>query len=93
MEIKRFEYKLKYGPAELMLDILPPGIAVFLNIKIMEYGFGLLHQTYEQAGRFGCSILISAGLIFGLAFLYEIIEQLVTGSSRKVRIDRCGNSL
>ena len=92
MEIKSFQYKLKYGPVELLLDILPPGIAVFLHIKITEYGFRQLNQAYEPAGRFGCSMMISAGLVFGLVFLYEIIEQFVTGSSRKVRIDRCGSS-
>ena len=74
MEIKHFEYKLKYGPAELLLDMLPPGTAVFLNIKITEYGSRLLHQTIDPAGKFGCSLLISAGLVFGLVFLYEIIE-------------------
>ncbi|MBQ6342820.1 MAG: hypothetical protein IJI41_06835 [Anaerolineaceae bacterium] len=92
MEIKSFEYKLKYGPLELLLDILPPGSAVFLNMKIADWGFRQMNQECEPAWRLGCSMLISAGLVFGLVFLYEIIEQLVTGSSRKVRIDRCGSS-
>lgn len=92
MEIKSYEYKLKYGPLELFLDLLPPGSAVFLNIKFTEYGFGRMNHEFKPAGRLGCSLLISAGLVFGFVFLYEIIEQLVTGSGRKVRIDSCGNS-
>ncbi len=92
MEIKSYEYKLKYGPLELFLDLLPPGSAVFLNIKITEFGFRQMNYEFKPAGRLGCSLLISAGLVFGFVFLYEIIEQLITGSSRKVRIDRCGSS-
>ncbi len=90
MEVKSFEYKLKYGPVELLSDMLPPGTAVFLNMKIAGYGFRLVEGALEPSGRFLGSMLISAGFVFGLVFLYEIVEQLVTGSGRKVRIDRYG---
>ena len=47
MEIKSLEYKLKYGPAEFLLDALPPGLLVFLNGKVIEAGLRRIQLTYE----------------------------------------------
>ena len=59
MEIKSLEYKLKYGPAEFLLDTLPPGLLVFLNGKFIEAGLRRMQQVYEPARKFGVSLLIS----------------------------------
>ena len=92
MEIKRLVFSLKYGPAEFLLDTLPPGLAVFFNIKIIEAGLRRMHQVYEPVRKFGISLLISAGIVFGSVFLYEILEAAVTGKNRKVRMDHCMDS-
>ena len=92
MEIKSLVIKLRYGPVEFLLDTLPPGLAVFLNIRIAQTGFWQLQQTDNPAGRLGLSLLISACIVFGLVFLYEIIEAGITGRNRKVRMDRCRDS-
>ena len=92
MEIKRLVFSLKYGPAEFLLDTLPPGLAVFFNIKIIEAGVLRIHQAYEPVRKFGISLLISAGIVFGSVFLYEIIEAGITGRNRKVRLDHCMDS-
>ena len=92
MEIKSLEYKLKYGPAEFLLDTLPPGLLVFLNGKLIEAGLRRMQQVYEPARKFGVSLFISAGIVFGAVFLYEIIEAAVTGRNRKVRLDHCMDS-
>ena len=84
MEIKSLEYKLKYGPLEFLLDLIPPGIAVFLNVKIVQYGFIWLKQALHPFPRFSCSVLIAIGIVFGMVFLYEILESIITGSNRKV---------
>ena len=87
MEIKRYEYKLKYGVLDFLLDMLPPCLAAALNIRIVGFGFKLIRRSDSSAGRFCISMMISAAVVFSLVFLYEIIEQIVTGSSRKVRIE------
>ena len=65
MEIKSLEYKLKYGPIEFLLDTLPPGLLVFLNGKIIEACMSRIQQAYEPVRKFGISLLISAGIVFG----------------------------
>ena len=92
METKSLEYKLKYGPIEFFLDILPPGAAVILNIKAAGYVFAYMKRDFSVFRRLGCSLLISLCVVFGLVFLYEIAESLITGSSRKVKIERRGDS-
>lgn len=92
MEIKSLEYKLKYGPAEFLLDSLPLGLLVFLNGKVIEAGLRRMQLTYEPVRKFGISLLISAGIVFGAVFLYEIIEAVITGRNRKVRMDHCRDS-
>lgn len=92
METKYLEYKLKYGPLEFILDILPPGAAMFLNIRIAGYLFASMNRELTAFRRLACSLLISLSIVFALVFLYEIIESAVTGSSRKVRIERSGDS-
>ena len=92
MEIKSLEYKLKYGPVEFLLDTLPPGLLVFLNGKIIEAGLRRMQHTYEPVRKFGVSLLISSGIVFGLVFLYEIAEACITGRNRKVRMDHCRDS-
>ena len=92
MEIKRLEYKLKYGPAEFLLDTLPPGLLVFLNGKIIEAGLSRMRQAYEPVRKIAISLVISAGIVFGAVFLYEILEAAVTGRNRKVRMDHCMDS-
>ncbi|MBQ6343735.1 MAG: hypothetical protein IJI41_11465 [Anaerolineaceae bacterium] len=92
MEIKSLEYKLKYGPIEFLLDTLPPGLLVFLNGKIIEACMSRIQQAYEPVRKFGISLLISAGIVFGSVFLYEIIEAIITGRNRKVRVDHCMDS-
>ena len=92
MEIKSLEYKLKYGPADFLLDTLPPGLLVFLNEKIIETGLSRIRQAYEPARKIAISLVISAGIVFGAVFLYEIIEAAVTGRNRKVRLDHCMDS-
>ena len=92
MEIKSLEFTLKYGPVEFLLDTLPPGLAVFLNIKIIESGFRQMQQAYGSGRKFAVSLLISACIVFGLVFLYEIAEAGITGRNRKVRMDHCRDS-
>ena len=92
MEIKSLVIKLRYGPVEFLLDTLPPGLAVFLNIRIAQTGFCQLQQADNPAGRLVLSLLISACIVFGLVFLYEIIDAGITGRNRKVRMDRCRDS-
>ena len=92
MEIKSLEYKLKYGPAEFLLDALPPGLLVFLNGKVIEAGLRRIQLTYEPVRKFGISLVISAGIVFGAVFLYEIIEAVITGRNRKVRMDHFRDS-
>ena len=92
MEIKRLVFSLKYGPAEFLLDTLPPGLAFLFNIKIIEAGLRRMHQAYGSGRRFAVSLLISAGIVFGSVFLYEIIEAGITGRNRKVRMDHCMDS-
>ena len=92
MEIKSLEYKLKYGAVEFLLDTLPPGLLVFLTEKIIEDGLRRMQQAYGPVRKFGISLLISAGIVFGSVFLYEIIEAAITGRNRKVRMDHCSDS-
>lgn len=92
MEIKSLVFSLKYGPGEFLLDALPPGLAVFLNIKIIETGFRHIQQTNGPGRRFAVSLLISACIMFGLVFLYEIVEAVITGRNRKVRMDHFRDS-
>ena len=92
MEIKSLEFKLKYGPVEFLLDTLPPGLFVFLNMRIIEASSRQIKQAKGSVERFGMSVLISAGIVFGLVFLYEIIDAVIAGRNRIVRMDRCGDS-
>ena len=87
MEIKRYEYKLKYGVLDFLLDMLPPCLAAALNLRIAGFGFKIIRRSDSSAGRFCISMMIAAAVVFSLVLLYEIIEQIVTGSSRKVRIE------
>ena len=89
MEIKSLEYKLKYGPLEFLLDVIPPGIAVFLNVKIVQFGVIGLKQARHPFPRFSCSVLVAVGIVFGMVFLYEILESIITGSNRKVSLHHC----
>jgi len=93
MEIKRYEYKLKYGPADFLLDVLPPFTAVLLNMKIAGCGLSFLAPSLRPLRRIIISAAVSAAIVFSLIFLYEIIEQIVTGSFRKVRIEICSDCI
>ena len=92
MEIKRYEYKLKYGVLDFLLDMLPPCLAAALNIRIAGLGFELIRRSDSSMGRFCISMMISAAIVFSLVFLYEIIEAIITGRNRKVRVDHCMDS-
>ena len=89
MEIKSLEYKLKYGPLEFLLDVIPPGLAAFLNVKIVQCGFICMKQAHHSFPRFCSSVLAAIGIVFGMVFLYEIIEAAITGSNRKVCLQHC----
>lgn len=88
MEIKTLEYKLDYGLLDFFMDLIPPGTALFLCVKILGFALEQVNEVYGSLKRLGCSVLIAAGIVFGLVFLYEIFESIVTGSNRKVRIQR-----
>ena len=88
MEIKTLEYKLDYGLLDFILDLIPPAAALFLCLKIIKFGWKQINDVYDSLKRFSCSILIAAGIVFGFVFLYEILESIITGSNRKVRIQR-----
>ena len=89
MEIKTLEYKLDYGLMDFLLDLIPPGLAAFLNVKIVQCGFICMKQAQHSFPRFCSSVLAAIGIVFGMVFLYEILESIITGSNRKVSLHHC----
>jgi len=92
MEIQKYEYGLKYGPLPLFLDLSMPVMAVLVNIGTAGYGFFRIDNCTDKAGGYVCSLMISAGILFGIIYLYEIAESLITGSNRTVRMENCGEN-
>ena len=59
MEIKTLEYKLDYGLLDFLLDLIPPGTALFC-VKILRFALEQINEVYGSLKRFGCSVLIAA---------------------------------
>ena len=89
MKIQKFEYGLKYGPLPLFFDLLPPVFAVLVNTGMAGYGIYMVRDCADDIARYAYALLISAGIVFGIVYLYEIAESLITGSNRMVRMENC----
>lgn len=91
MEIKQYEYKLNYTARDFFLDMAPPILGGGLDGWIAWRGLALIRTADTPLTRFLLSLLIAAASVFGVVFMLEAAEQIVSGSSRKVRIESCGN--
>ena len=84
METKSLEYQLKYGVLEFILDLIPQGFALLLCVKTAAYSINRIQRTSSPVPRLALAVVIASVLVFGVVFLYEIFDSVITGCNRKV---------